>query len=250
MEALDSKRYKSLCTSTGNSYRYYSSTRSQNPTFLFIHGFPNTANIWRGHIAHFEGLGFCCIAPDMLGFGGSDKPYDPQQYVAKSLAQSLVDILDAEKIDKVVVVAHDWGCQAASRLVMYYPSRVASLVLAAVPYYEPAPFDLNTYNDQTEEAFGYSSFGYWDVFAGETNLLSEHAESLYCLFNAQDPEMWKKHFMPRGALKKWLENDRKCTVGEYETDVDRREFLANDWTAATQYYQYFIKNLHWDNVPK
>ncbi|CAI6100044.1 unnamed protein product [Clonostachys chloroleuca] len=245
MDALDEKRYKLMLTGTGHTYRYYSSVHPDKTTILFIHGFPHTANIWRVHIAKFEKLGFGCVAPDMLGLGGSDKSYNPGDYCSKNLANNLVEILDAECASHAVVIGHDWGCQVASRMALYHTSRVQSLMLAAVPYYTPGSFNLKAINELTAQAVGYSVFGYWDTFLSETKLLKEHTESFFSLFYAQDPELWKNHFMDRGALKVWLENDLTCAIGEYVTELERQEFFANDWAAGTQYYRCYVENCHW-----
>lgn len=57
---------------------------------------------------YFKAKGYGVLIPDMLGYGGTDKPTDPEAYASEALVQDLVDILDAEKIDRVVAVGHDW----------------------------------------------------------------------------------------------------------------------------------------------
>lgn len=44
----------------------------------------------------------------MLGYGGTDKPLDEKLYRIKLMADDLTDILDAEKLDRVIVIGHDW----------------------------------------------------------------------------------------------------------------------------------------------
>ncbi|CAG9952385.1 unnamed protein product [Clonostachys rosea f. rosea IK726] len=219
---------KNFRASTGHTYNYYSSAHADKTTILFIHGFPYTANIWRKHVAYFETRGFGCVVPDLLGLGQTDKPHSPEDYCPKTSAQSLAEILQYEEVQDTVVVGHDWGSQIASRFALFHPERTLALVLVAVPYYPPGSFDLDAVNNQTEQAFGHSIFGYWYTFVNETNLLEDH-----------------RNFMPRGALKTWLENDQKCEIGEYVTDLERTEFFANDWKAAIQYYQCYMENLPW-----
>ena len=59
-------------------------------------------------VPFFEKQGYGIIAPDMLGYGGTDKPTDPAVYKGTLMAKDMVDILDAEKIAKVIVIGHDW----------------------------------------------------------------------------------------------------------------------------------------------
>lgn len=61
----------------------------------------------------------------MLGYGGTDKPADPALYVQSAMSQDLVCILDAEKVEKVVAVGHDWCVLAWSQRVVDVLTRFA-----------------------------------------------------------------------------------------------------------------------------
>lgn len=106
---MDAALYKDVTTSRGIKYHYYySPAAGVQPTLLFCHGFPSTSQDWRRIVPFFKEKGYGIIAPDMLGYGGTDKPTDPAAYVSSALTKDIVDILDAEKIDKVIAVGHDW----------------------------------------------------------------------------------------------------------------------------------------------
>lgn len=108
--AMDSSLYKSISTSRGVHYNYYASPAEQEkPTLLLLHGFPSTSDDWRYIVPYFKDRGYGLIVPDMLGYGKTDKPIDPAQYVSSKLSKDLVDILDVEKIQQVIVVAFDWS---------------------------------------------------------------------------------------------------------------------------------------------
>lgn len=78
------------------------------PYLLLCHGFPSSSYDWRHQINHFAGLGYGVLAPDLLGYGDTDKPSNPVAYRLKKLCDEVVAILDSLQIDKVVGVAHDW----------------------------------------------------------------------------------------------------------------------------------------------
>lgn len=106
---MDPALYKDVTTSRGLTYHYYFSPAAPSqPTLLFCHGHPSTSHDWRRVVPHFQARGYGIIAPDMLGYGGTDKPTDPAYYLGTGLAKDMVDILDAEGIDTVIAVAHDW----------------------------------------------------------------------------------------------------------------------------------------------
>ena len=106
---MDPGRYKTIKTGRGLVYNYYAShAQPGKHTLLFLHGYPSTSSDWATFVAFFEALGHVAIVPDLLGFGGTDKPTDAQLYVSTGLVDDVRDILDAERVDKVVVVGHDW----------------------------------------------------------------------------------------------------------------------------------------------
>lgn len=93
----------------------------QKPYILFLHGFPSTSYDWRHQISYFSTLGYGIIVPDMLGYGGTDKPKEIEAYKLKKMCEEVIGILDHEKIDKVHGVGHDW----------YIPSATASILRGA-----------------------------------------------------------------------------------------------------------------------
>lgn len=78
------------------------------PTLLFLHGYPSAAYDWRHQIAHFSSRGYGLIVPDLLGYGDTSKPHDLAAYTMHAMSRHIVELLDAERIDRVAGVAHDW----------------------------------------------------------------------------------------------------------------------------------------------
>ena len=106
---MDAALYKNFTTSRGLNYHcYVSLAHGSKPTLLFLHGFPSTSCDWRYQVAFFEEKGYSVIVPDMLGYGGTAKPANVEAYNQSLIAQDVVDVLDSEKIQKVIVIGHDW----------------------------------------------------------------------------------------------------------------------------------------------
>ena len=74
---------------------------------MFLHGFPESSFEWRHQIDYFIQQGYGIIAPDLLGYGGTDNPSDLQSFSFKNMVIELGQLLDCEGIDNVVGVAHD-----------------------------------------------------------------------------------------------------------------------------------------------
>jgi pimeloyl-ACP methyl ester carboxylesterase len=91
---------------------------------LFLHGWPDSHTLWRHQVAALGAAGFRTLVPDLRGFGASDKPTEVEAYkVAHTVADCLA-VLDALDIDRVRLVAHDWGALAGWGLASFAADRV------------------------------------------------------------------------------------------------------------------------------
>jgi soluble epoxide hydrolase/lipid-phosphate phosphatase len=101
--------YKDHTTSRGIKYHYYySPAKESKPTILFAHGFPSTSYDWHKQVAHFQPLGYGVLVPDMLGYGGTDKPLDTKAFAYSLITKDMVEIFDKESLHQVIAVGHDW----------------------------------------------------------------------------------------------------------------------------------------------
>jgi soluble epoxide hydrolase/lipid-phosphate phosphatase len=117
---MDSSCYKTYLTSRSLNYHYfYQPGVARLQTLLFLHGFPSTSYDWHHQVTFFRERGFGVLVPDMLGYGGTAKPEEAEAYVPSLVTQDLVDLLDAEDIKRVVVVAHDWCVGLFSSTIQY-----------------------------------------------------------------------------------------------------------------------------------
>lgn len=107
---MDSSLYKDVKTTRGYSYHYYvtAGKDSSKPTILFLHGFPCSAQDWRKVVPYFEEAGYGVVVPDLLGYGGTDKPAETAEYRLSGICQDVVDVLDVEGSNKVIAIGHDW----------------------------------------------------------------------------------------------------------------------------------------------
>jgi pimeloyl-ACP methyl ester carboxylesterase len=149
------------------------------------------------------------IIPDMLGYGGTDKPTDPAAYAWDVMTQDLIEIMDAEGYQKFISIGHDWGSLSAARLYNYHPNRVVGLVLLNVAYMAPMRdgFNLDATNKMTEAALGYPTFSYWHLFTAPDGptILKENLERLFHAQHGENGTM-KKYFTGPDALRDYLVN--------------------------------------------
>jgi pimeloyl-ACP methyl ester carboxylesterase len=102
------------------------------PAVLLLHGFPDSARLWRHQIPTLTDAGFRVVAPDLRGFGASGKPTEVSDYrIGRSVAD-MVAVLDALEIERAHVVGHDWGAGVAWAVALMAPQRVDRLVVMSV----------------------------------------------------------------------------------------------------------------------
>ena len=101
---------------------------------LLLHGWPDSSYLWRNQIPFLVANGFRAIAPDLRGFGRSDRPEGVAAYSVQNAVADVVGILDALDIDAADMVAHDWGASVAWFTAIAHPNRVHRLVVLSVPH--------------------------------------------------------------------------------------------------------------------
>jgi pimeloyl-ACP methyl ester carboxylesterase len=105
------------------------------PAVLLLHGFPDSHQLWRHQVPALTAAGFRTIAPDLRGFGASDRP---GAYGVGAHLGDLVGVLDRLEVPTAHVVGHDWGAGIAWALAALVPDRVRSLTALSVGH--PAAF--------------------------------------------------------------------------------------------------------------
>ena len=117
---------------------------------LLLHGFPDSSALWRHQIPALVAAGHRVIAPDLRGFGASDRPEGVASYAIHELVSDAVGILDALGVERAAVVGHDWGAAVGWALASFQPQRVSRYVALSVGhpadyFAEPRQRELSWY---------------------------------------------------------------------------------------------------------
>ena len=124
---------------------------------LLLHGEPSWSFLYRKMIPVLTAAGHRCIAPDLVGFGRSDKPAESSAYSYESLVRWTSDVVFGElDLRDITLFGQDWGGLVGLRLVAADPDRFARVVVAntGLPTGEARPTD---------------AFLAWQKFALETD---------------------------------------------------------------------------------
>jgi haloalkane dehalogenase len=96
---------------------------------LLLHGEPTWSFLWRRVIPPVRDAGFRCIAPDLAGFGRSDKPIDIDFYSYDRHVELVSTLLDDLDLEKATIVVHDWGGPIGLRLAVEQRERIDRIVI-------------------------------------------------------------------------------------------------------------------------
>ncbi|KAI7767329.1 hypothetical protein LZL87_014350 [Fusarium oxysporum] len=221
---------KTLQVSRGFTYTYYTSpAQASKPTLILFHGWPDTALLWAGLINDYlVPNGYGIVALDCLGYGGSSKPTDPSCYAWQHMTADAVQILDAESLNSIISLGHDWGSITCQRLYNFYPSRVCGVVMVNNAYSPPTgQFNLDAANKMTKETFGYGFFEYWHFFTADdgASIMNQNLESVYGVAFA-DPQSYLENYSTPDRMRKFVSEGRTQPTLPYATSEHKADFMA------------------------
>lgn len=111
---------------------------------LLLHGNPAWSFLYRNLIKQLSPH-YRCIAPDLIGFGLSDKPYE-WNYLPEDHAQNVTALIDHLGLKDITLVVNDWGGPIGMHYAVNHPQNIKRLIV------------LNTWAWRVDDDFHYTSF--------------------------------------------------------------------------------------------
>ena len=126
------------------------------PVALLLHGNPTSSYLWRNVIPHITPH-MRCLAPDLIGFGHSDKPDIP--YRVEDHARYLETFIETLQLNDVILILHDWGSALGLDWARRHPTRIRGLAL--MEFLRPIPtwLDLGPQAYEFLKAFRHPVMG-------------------------------------------------------------------------------------------
>lgn len=97
---------------------------------LMLHGEPSWSYLYRKMIPIFTALGLRAVAPDLVGFGRSDKPAERSDYTYERHVAWMRSVIEQLDLRDITLVCQDWGGLIGLRLAAEHPDRFARIVAA------------------------------------------------------------------------------------------------------------------------
>ncbi|MFN2577618.1 MAG: alpha/beta fold hydrolase [Pyrinomonadaceae bacterium] len=108
---------------------HYQEAGDENaPPIILIHGFISSNLIWSNTLLPLARKGFRVIAPDLPGYGYSDKP-PAARYTIDEQASAVAGLMDQLAIQRATIVGASYGGAIAATMALNYPERVDKLIL-------------------------------------------------------------------------------------------------------------------------
>ncbi len=140
-----SPNYLTVDDTEGASLRahYLDEGPSEASPVLLMHGEPTWSYLYRHMIPRFAANGHRVIAPDLVGFGKSDKPVERDDYTYERHVNWMASVLRQLDLRHLTLVCQDWGGLIGLRLWAQMPDRFDRIVVAntALPTGDHAPSD-------------------------------------------------------------------------------------------------------------
>src|SRR5207248_11575989 len=122
-----------------NGIKMHIAEAGDGPLVVMCHGFPESWYSWRHQLTALAEAGFHAVAPDMRGYGRTDRPEALDQYTLFHLVGDMVGLLDALGAAQAVIAGHDWGAPVAWHAALMRPDRFRAVIGLSVPFLPRGP---------------------------------------------------------------------------------------------------------------
>jgi len=170
----------------GLRMHYVDDGPSDGATVLMLHGEPSWSYLYRKMIPVFTNSGYRAIAPDLIGFGKSDKPAEQSAYSYQAHVDWVRTWIAALGLNNITLICQDWGSLIGLRIAGENPELFSRVVLSNgfLPTGEervPKAFKMWQEFSQTTPVFDVGAI----VDMGTTSTLTEEIKAAY---NAPFPD--------------------------------------------------------------
>lgn len=152
---MNEVRHREVVT---NGIRMHIAESGAGPLVVLCHGFPESWYSWRHQLHGVAEAGFHAVAPDMRGYGQTQRPEEIDQYTLLHLVGDIIGLLDTLGAETAVIVGHDWGAPVAWHAALLRPDRFRGVVGLSVPFVPRRPARPTSMMPQTQDAVFYQLY--------------------------------------------------------------------------------------------
>jgi pimeloyl-ACP methyl ester carboxylesterase len=237
-----------------NGISLRAAVEGSGPLVIMVHGWPELWYSWRHQIHPIADAGYQVVAPDMRGYGGSDKPHEVEAYDMASLMLDVVGIIDAFDAPSAILIGHDWGAPICWNTAAMYPDRVSAIAALSVRYPKRGPAStIDLWRHLYADRFFYQLY-FEDEGVAEAELEADVALALRKIYfalsgNAPKADYWLDRPREGGLLgplrdpdpfPEWLSTDdleyyaANFTAGGFRGPINRYRNQDRDFEMLPQ----------------
>jgi pimeloyl-ACP methyl ester carboxylesterase len=117
-----------------NGIRLRVAIAGKGPLIVLVHGWPESWYSWRHQIAPLAAAGYRVAAPDVRGYGGSDKPHAIEAYSIREMCADIAGLIEALGEKQAILIGHDWGAPIVWNTSLFFPEKVRAVAGLSVPH--------------------------------------------------------------------------------------------------------------------
>ena len=235
-------------TVTTNAITMHLAEQGEGPLVVLCHGFPELWYSWRHQITALSDAGYHVVAPDMRGYGQTDRPLLVEDYDIDSLTNDLLGLLDELGEERAVFVGHDWGASVVWSLAQRAPGRVRGAAGLSVPFRPRSAHDpISTLEFLFGDDFFYILY-FQEPGVADAELARDVEDSLRRAMRAFSAEEvanamaplpavgtgWREWTLAPGPLPPWLTSA--------DLDYYVNEFTRTGFTGGLNWYRNLRRN--------
>ena len=144
-----------------NGIRLHVAEQGEGPLVILCHGFPECWYSWRHQLSALAKAGFRAVAPDLRGYGRSDRPEEVEKYTILHDIGDIVGLVDALGAKQAVIAGHDVGAAIAWQAALLRPDLFRAVIALSPPFRSRGFGDAGpptTLMPRTEDAVFYQLF--------------------------------------------------------------------------------------------
>lgn len=133
-QGIESSLQEVTITTNGVKLHVVQAGPEDGKPIILLHGFPEFWYGWHNQIDHLVEQGYRLWIPDQRGYNLSEKPKGTSAYKVENLVNDVVGLIDHIGVEKIPIIAHDWGGLVAWWTALMHPDRVEQLAVLNVPH--------------------------------------------------------------------------------------------------------------------
>lgn len=154
----------------------------KGPLVVLVHGWPESWYSWRHQIPALAQAGYRVAAPDVRGYGGSDKPLPIEAYSIKEMCADIAGLIEGLGEREAILIGHDWGAPIVWNTSLFFPEKVRAVAGLGVPFTGrgPAP-RIQLFRTIYKDRFFYQIY-FQEVGVAEAEFEADLRKSLSTIY--------------------------------------------------------------------